>query len=366
MAFHPDGRSLLTAGAGPAFRFWDARSGAALGGPLPHPPGVVPWDCAISPDGKLALAACWSLTPQDGPVRWRGKVLCWDAGSGAARKPLIEMPEQVESATFVRGGQGVLVASSENVLQMHATARLRDENAASLKLRVLDAVSGELIRGPFKLGKTRVDRIAVSPDGRRVLTSSPLEKCARLWDLVAAEPLGPPLEHPDQVQALAFSPDGLLIATGCKDNVARLWDAATGAPRGQPMVHNYPVVGLAFSPDGKTLLTRSTHPLEQGGEVRLWDTISGQSLGPARQFSHGVTAIAFCPDGQAVAAASGEQDEISVWRLPAPASEAVERLRLRFQVWTGMELHDVAAYRPLDPETWLRRKQALDRAEREP
>ena len=50
---------------------------------------------------------------------------------------------------------------------------------------------------------------------------------------------------------MAFSPDGKTILTGRKDKTARLWDAATGLPIGKPMEHPDNVDSVAFSPDGK-------------------------------------------------------------------------------------------------------------------
>jgi hypothetical protein len=58
--------------------------------------------------------------------------------------------------------------------------------------------------------------------------------------------------------------------------------------------------------------------------------------------------------------------EVSVWPLPTPASADVERLRLMFQVWTGMELRDTVVYQPLTPEAWLERKGELESIEKGP
>jgi len=129
------------------------------------------------------------------------------------------------------------------------------------------------------------------------------------------------------------------------------------------MVHKGGIGAVAFSPDGKSLLT-SCNLADHSGQVALWDVPSGQSVLPPRPFPHAVDAIAFRPDGKAVAAVS--DGEIRIWPVAVPATDDVERLRLRFQVWTGMELRDVVGYQALDAETWQRRKQELDSAEREP
>src|SRR5260370_40311766 len=69
--------------------------------------------------------------------------------------------------------------------------------------------------------------------------------------------------HNRPVHALAFSPDGRILATGGEDG-ARLWDGTTGQ-----LIAILPVGyvdGSSFSPDGRTLATWSYKKT-----IRLWD-----------------------------------------------------------------------------------------------
>jgi len=79
-----------------------------------------------------------------------------------------------------------------------------------------------------------------------------------LWDVAGFARLQIIQAHNERLSALAFSPDGKLLATGSWDRSVQLWDVETGQPIGGPLSgHSDTVNGLAFSPDGATLLSSS-------------------------------------------------------------------------------------------------------------
>src|SRR5262245_23104950 len=71
--------------------------------------------------------------------------------------------------------------------------------------------------------------------------------------------------HTDTVQAVAFSADGMLLATGGDDRSVRLW-APTSGDRKALIKHTAQVECLAFSPDGKVVAAG-----DRTGEVTGWD-----------------------------------------------------------------------------------------------
>jgi WD40 repeat protein/serine/threonine protein kinase len=142
----------------------------------------------------------------------------------------------------------------------------------------------------------RVESVAFSPDGRRVLTASN-DKTARVWDGTTGREILR-LSHPDRLLSAAFSPDGQRIVTGSFDGTARIWETATGR---QIMVLSGHTdrAKSAFSPDGRQILTWSSDKT-----VRLWDAATGRQIGLFRGHTESVPEAAFSPDGRRIITAS--------------------------------------------------------------
>ena len=65
-----------------------------------------------------------------------------------------------------------------------------------------------------------------SPDGTILASTGGIEHAVRLWDVESGSLLRS-LPHNDQLMAVAFSPDGKLLAAGCNDNQVYLWGIST-------------------------------------------------------------------------------------------------------------------------------------------
>ena len=128
---------------------------------------------------------------------------------------------------------------------------------------VWDLDSGRVIstlRGDAEL--KRVERAALSPDGRLLATSN--LGLLNLWDAETGALLGELKGHAGWILAMDFSPDGGLLATGADDGTAQIWDTSSGR-RLAVLLNGYDVMRAEFTPDGQNLVTVS-----QVGLFTLW------------------------------------------------------------------------------------------------
>ncbi|MBR0773238.1 caspase family protein [Bradyrhizobium diazoefficiens] len=83
----------------------------------------------------------------------------------------------------------------------------------------------------------------------------------------------PNVTHNRSVQAMSFSPDGQLLATGSYDSSVRLWDVATGRLLRKLSGHPEQITALAFSPNGKQLISG-----DLDAKSFLWEVETGRRL----------------------------------------------------------------------------------------
>jgi WD40 repeat protein len=149
-----------------------------------------------------------------------------------------------------------------------------------------------------------------SPDGRIFVTEGPEESgVVDIRDAETGESVRRFPGHRIDVNIVAFSEDGSMLATAGDDGVARVWDPATGQeqwtfrgpdPDGE-------VWGPSFSPDGSLLAT--SWPDE--GIVRVWDLATGRMVHEIGSWDVNLV-TSFSPDGRHLAIATWDSGAVVV------------------------------------------------------
>jgi WD40 repeat protein len=313
--FSPDGKLLVSAGEDKQVIVWDFTRRMRLKTLIAHQ-GVVN-TVAFSPDGK------WFITGDE-----QKTAIVWDANRFEQETVWRDQPGPIRASCFSPDGRLVIYAAGD--------VSITRETGTWKKLHELP---GELSYGDFlfpnnrlvqdSLGRTwdlytgasltgrqeawEGNWAALSPDHKQ-LAIVEANGYLKFVDCARGKVLQRSLAHHDHGRAVAYSPDGKLLATGAERVV--LWDAAS-MTKIVPLEYESIVWSVVFSRDGRWLI--STHG---DGSILIWDVANRELEANLRQHSGGVRGIAFSPNGKRLATAS-EDHSVILWDAASGTKEAV-------------------------------------------
>lgn len=256
VAWSPNGKSIASAGTGEKLHVWNVSSGDTER-IYHHPTKVFPSIHALawSPDGKRIASICGSdvvnVSHKD--------VYIWDLESG---REVLHYPMSA-------GLNGALTTGS--ALAWSPDGQYIASSCGDGTIHIWNPVTREQIT-TWHANAVLVLAIAWSPDSKQIAiaTAGAKKNAVRVWDMARRETIltyeGDMYEgHTKDVRTVAWSPDGMRIASGGHDEVVDVWDATSGATISSRRHHSSWVTSVAWSPDGTHIASGS-----QDKTVRVW------------------------------------------------------------------------------------------------
>jgi WD40 repeat protein/serine/threonine protein kinase len=340
LTFSPDGKLLAGASFDWTVRLWNTATGETYGPELPHSARVM--EVKFNQDGTLIASAS-----VDGVAR------LWEV---ATQQLYCEPLHQVGSMVFSPDGK-LLVTTGygttriwkiQKNLHTQIVPQLNDVGtgyiSANGRVRVTfsgdmaqfkDAATGETLGKEIHVGGNRITA-ALNPEGNLLAVSYTWWK-VKLWDVRSGQE-SKVFGCYERIYALAFSPDGKVLATGVNNGQVILWDVATGEHLDPPLPHQAPLQAVAFGPNGGILATASAKR-GQNTVIRLWDISAGPPyhslLLTLNQAVRGKAALGrFNSDGM-ICIEKFENGNSRMWLLPAVKTDLHQ---MRLLTWVALAL----------------------------
>ncbi len=296
VTFSADARLAALANVDGTIRLHDTETGKEMHRLKGHANGTAA--LAFAPDSKV-LASRGSAD---------NTIALFDAVQGIELRrlaiPLAQPPAAPGAAVrlvgAVGGGLGLAFSAdglmvATNVLESFQVVRTQANapptQAGGNRLRIWDVAIGKEIRNITLPAQRGAGQLAFAPD-RRVLATENSDQTISLWEIASgkergllgaatpaapapgprvlpAPPAVPIARGGPAVAAMAFSPDGTLLACRGTDNAIVVWDVVAGKEIGRLKGHTGAITTLAFSADGKTLASGS-----RDTTMLVWDVAS--------------------------------------------------------------------------------------------
>ena len=160
-----------------------------------------------------------------------------------------------------------------------------------------------------------VNYLAFSPDGQ-TLASGGADSTIKMWHLGAKDLIDIMHKHNGMVRCIAFTPDGRILATGGDDRKIQFWDMTERQVTMTLPLDDTAAHSLIFSQDAKTLVTGSYR------KIKVWNIPVKQEISCLNVelkhsligHSHIVSSLALSEDGKILVSASKDKT-IKIWHL---------------------------------------------------
>jgi len=147
-------------------------------------------------------------------------------------------------------------------------------------LRLWDLTNGEQIGEDWQDGESRVIAIALSPDGKKVCCGSG-DGAVRIWNIDTGKAITKWTEHTDIVSSLCWSRDGGRVVSGSYDLTTKVWDVESGVAILSIETGVSCVEAVIFSPDTTMIATGGRGHIQF---LNIWDSTTGNLVANLKEY----------------------------------------------------------------------------------
>ncbi len=312
LVFSPDGNTLSGEDDDRKIMVWNVSTATETTPYLKF--GKIGHQFAVSPDGKLLAAQTGAFF-----------VTVFDIASG--RKMLsIDAIGFVKEVVFAPDSKSLLIAGSEKIAKLWSLPSGKEvgtfkdvtgglafsPNGKTIAMCIKDTIKLWDVEKGYDIAILRghandVFTVAFSLDGLK-LASGGFDNTAKIWNVPTAETRGILRGHTKAISNISFSPDSKLLASASEDKTARIWDVEMEQVRRPLGGHSDVVVFTAFSPDERTVAT-----IAKDGMIKIWDIATGKQLLSFDSLNHGGD-LFYSPNGKLIATANfWDGKDVSLW-----------------------------------------------------
>jgi hypothetical protein len=220
-----------------------------------------------------------------------GKVVLWDIDRAEKITTVQRNDANIWAVTFTGDPDRFAAASHD------WKVTLWDARQPAAPLQVLDG------------HENAVQALAYAPQ-QLLLASGSADKTVRVWSLDTLVLKRAYRGQRDFVTSVGFSSSGKLLGAGALDGRIQIWSVMSSRRLRTLTGHRGRVAHIAFSPSGDELASAG-----EDGTVRLWDLRRGRVLRALTGHVGGATAVAFSPNGEHLVSA-GVDGHLRLWAIP--------------------------------------------------